>query len=136
MTTKALIHKMDEDLQLLKEINDSRVDVIRTNEIIQIEKELMDLKETLEIMEKIIVSDGHKLDKIEHNIINSTQCIKKTNRIIMEYDKPKLNLIKIIGGATLGGIVLGGIGSIFGTIPTIIGIGIGTCIGGITIKNT
>ena len=97
---------------------------------------MISLKETFNIINEFIILDQPKIDKIEENILTANDFINDGNVIIIdtkEKNKNNYKILKIIGGATIGGICLGGISSIFGIIPGIIGASLGSSTTGLAI---
>ena len=84
------------------------------------------------IINEHIVGDEEKLDEIEKNVIEIDNTISETIPIleevieIKEQIDDKYKIIKIVGGAIIGGGLCGGVGFIFGIIPGIVGIGLGS----------
>ena len=107
------------DEEIIKETND---------QLDKIKRELIELQELMVSVNELIVLDGEKLDQAEENIIVADELITDTIPILEEIKEINNNYdtIKTVGGALLGGVVLGGVGSIFGIIPGVVCVGIGT----------
>jgi len=107
-----------------------------TNMLLEyLEKDMVALSEITLIINENIMIDKEKLDKIEENVIEIDNTISETIPIlekvieIKEQIDDKYKIIKIVGGAIIGGGLCGGIGFVFGIIPGIVGIGLGTSSG-------
>lgn len=104
-----------------------------TNMLLEyLEKDMVALSEITLIINQNIVIDQEKLDKIEENVTEIDNTISETIPIledvieIKEQIDDKYKIIKIVGGAIIGGGLCGGIGFVFGIVPGIIGFGLGT----------
>ena len=119
---------MDVDQAIIKETN---------TKLLEIERDFNDLCDAVKIMNELIGLDQEKLDYAESNLVEVDNTILETLPILEEaYElknkmKNKYLTVKIISGATIGGIVIGSIGSVFGIIPGIIGLSVGTGSGGL-----
>jgi len=107
-----------------------------TNMLLEyLEKDMVALSEITLIINENIMIDKEKLDKIEENVIEIDNTISETIPIlekvieIKEQIDDKYKIIKIVGGAIIGGGLCGGIGFVFGIIPGIVGLGLGTSSG-------
>jgi hypothetical protein len=101
----------------------------------EIEQELSALHELFELLGIHVYKQKEDLEEIEQKVTNSdvnvqiaTNTLKEANIIRKKSNK---KIIKIIGGATVGGLLFGGVGAAFGIIPTLVGTGIGIGAGSI-----
>lgn len=101
------INKIKEDLLILKEIVDS------VNSMIDEQKE---------DIEQIV----HTVSKVEQNIESGNEELENA----LGYSaKSKKTVALTVGGAVVGSVLTGGVGSVFGVIPAVAGLGIGGSVG-------
>jgi len=109
----------------------------RNKQIKELESEIIELNETMQMVNALIVRDGEKLDIVEDNITKVSQDVEETIIILentaeqVDGVRNKYTTVKVVSGVVVGGVLLGGIGSIFGIIPAVIGAGIGSGGGGL-----
>lgn len=124
------IKQLQSDLNILKEIDfkyfkemDPDEEFLNeTNlEIENIENELLELSSIIEITGELVFIDQQQLDTVEKDItiLEQNLDLSKSNNHIDSKNK-------IIGGIILGGILFGGIGAVFGIIPGVIAMGLGS----------
>jgi rRNA maturation endonuclease Nob1 len=142
------INDLHKEVMMLKELNsimfketnpDEEIIKETNKQLKEIEQELAGLKELMESMNEMIVLDGEKLDQAEENVVNADQTIEETLPILETTIKEikeienKYTVLRVVGGAVVGGVLFGGVGSVFGIIPglvcTIVGTGGGTAAG-------
>ena len=131
------IAELKNDILLLKDMNQLEyfdVDLVNcTNKDLEkLYKDLEDLSSTINIFNTIVINSQENIDHIEsqtklikHNIEDNKIDLQEINQKIV------LDKIKLVGGAIITGVLFGGVGSIFGLIPALIGTGSGLCAGGI-----
>ena len=105
-------------------------------QIQQLEKDLTELRDSTNMLRRLILIDDDNLDEVEELIFDTDDEIDEVNtnlEIVSKLAKYN-NTIKIITGALLGGTVLGGVGAIFGIIPAVGGVGVGFGTGGLIAK--
>lgn len=123
-------NELNNDLNILKsmklEYPDNEI-IKETNlQLKEIEQGLMNIKELMKMTENIIVKDGENLNKIETNVESSDVLIEDLNEIIQISYNNNHTTYKVVGGVIIGGLVCGGIGSIFGIIPGLICASVGS----------
>ena len=102
----------------------------------ELQKDFVDLCDALKMLNGLALIDEEKLEEIEENVIQTDTIISDTLPILeqaIELKEDADNMyttFKVVGGVMIGGIVCGGIGAIFGIVPAIIGVGIGSGSGG------
>ena len=122
------------DLDLDLDNVEKRIIKERNNEIKNLEKDLIDLHDSMTILSTMLNEQGEELNIAEINVENTVITTNEAVIILENIPDKQTTLVKnlkIVGAATVGGVLLGGIGSIFGIIPALIGAGIGTSGGGI-----
>ena len=91
-------------------------------EIKEIEQDLLDIYESMRILNELTNWDTEKIETVELKVNDADLHIKNAldqlNDAIDEYNKAneKWTVIKTVGGATVGA-VIGGVGFVFGAIP-------------------
>lgn len=109
------------DDEIIKETN---------SQIEQLEKDLTELRDSTNMLRRLILIDDDNLDEVEELIFDTDDEIEQGNTNLDNISKLIMynNSIKIITGALLGGTVFGGIGAIFGVLPAVgcAGVGFGT----------
>ena len=138
------INELEKDLQILKSINLEEFKELNLDEnlidennknIKLIENDLQDLSESFKMLLELAHKDQDNLNNIEDNTEKVYEQVKDSDEILKYVQKNKIynikNKIKIIAGVTIGGLLFGGVGSIFGIIPAIVGTGVGTGTGGL-----
>lgn len=118
------------DNQLLfdNEINEIIIDE-RNKEIKKLEEEFTDLRDSMQLLSVLLVEQGENLDISENNLEKTAIELNEANIILEKIPDKKETLvknIKIVSSIIIGGLVLGGVGSVFGIIPGIIGLGLGS----------
>ena len=122
------------DLDLDLDNVEKRIIKERNNEIKNLEKDLIDLHDSMTILSTMLNEQGEELNIAEINVENTVITTNEAVIILENIPDKQTTLVKnlkIVGAATVGGVLLGGIGSIFGIIPALIGVGVGTSGGGI-----
>lgn len=144
MTTNFnILKEIDTDVDLLLTINiNQKMDIDQAiiqetnSKLIKLKQDIIDLRDTMTMMNEFISLDGEKMDIAEENLVFIDDTILETMPILEEIIELKEEVtnkylsIKMIGGATTGGILFGAVGSFFGIIPAIVGVGIGIGGGG------
>ena len=103
----------------------------------ELEQDFADLCDAMKIMNELVLLDEEKLEEIEQNVITTDSVILETIPILEQALELKEELdnkyvtLKVIGGVIVGGLLFGGVGSIFGIIPAVVGAGVGGGGGGI-----
>lgn len=101
----------------------------RNKEIKSLEEDLVALRDSMEILATMIDDQGEKLDIAEKNIEETVITTQEAVQIIEQISDKRdilIRNVKIVSGVIIGGALLGGIGSIFGIIPAIVGAGVGS----------
>lgn len=101
----------------------------RNEEIKNLERDLVDLRDSMEILSSMLGEQGEALDVAEAHVEETVITTNEAVQIIEQIPDKKQVLvrnIKIISGVIVGGALLGGVGSIFGIIPAVVGAGIGS----------
>lgn len=106
----------------------------RNEEMKKIEKDILELKNIYNEYGQILSLQTEDINKIENTFNNIKENINVDfSEIKEEIDNTHKKLIHVIGGAVVGGLIFGGIGSIFGPIAILIsgasGLGLGTISG-------
>ena len=117
----------------LKEIESDDKIIEETNkQISEIERDMSDLTDIMKCVQGTIVTDGQKIETIEKHIENADQTILETLPILNEVIttiadiNDKYTTLKVIGGAVIGGVLFGGVGSLFGIVPGLVFTGVGS----------
>lgn len=133
---KELLQLKELNMSTFKELNpDTELFNETTKQLQEIERELKDINELMVSFSGLLVKQGEELNNTEDHVVNTNQTIAATLPILEETIEEikeinnKYITLKIVGGAVLGGILFGGVGSIFGIIPGIVCTGVGTTSG-------
>lgn len=102
--------------------------------LFELQQDIIAINEVTLIINEHLVIDGEKLDKIEHNIMETNNTISEIIPLLEDINKSNdtFNTLTIIGGSIVGGALCGGIGAIFGVVHAVVGIGVGLS-GGATV---
>ncbi|AYV77044.1 MAG: hypothetical protein Barrevirus9_13 [Barrevirus sp.] len=135
---------MQTDIQLFDqlvevvEVEDDEINQIimkeRNDDIKDLEKDLIDLHDSLQMLSLMVHDQGSNLNISANNVEKTVTVTNETVTILEQIPDKKeviIKNVKIASGIIIGGTVLGGIGSIFGIIPALIGASIGGSTGGI-----
>ena len=102
---------------------------------IKMYQELADLKDCMNTFSQIVLRDGETLNKIEDKVQKINDEIQTTvielKNVEQNINSDFISKLKIIGGVAAGGLLFGGIGGIFGLVPALIGLGVGSGTGGL-----
>lgn len=108
--------------------------IIETNKQIQaIEKDLIELRDSATMLRSLVLLDDDNLDEVEELVFDIDEDLDETianldnSSRIITYNKT----LKIVTGAVVGGTLFGGVGAVFGLIPSLGGAGFGIGAGGI-----
>lgn len=138
------LQQLRKDMLLLKDINsvsfkelNSDTEVIKeTNKQLQeIENDLLGIDRIMKDFHVLFVDDAEKLLQIEDKVTEVTKTVEETLPIIdsiieeIKISSDNKIALKLVSGAVIGGLLLGGVGSIFGIIPAIICTGVGSSSG-------
>lgn len=119
---------LDNQLLFDNEINEIIIDE-RNKEIKKLEEEFTNLRDSMQLLSVLLVEQGENLDISENNLEKTAIELNEANIILEKIPDKKETLvknIKIVSSIIVGGLVLGGVGSVFGIIPGIIGLGLGS----------
>lgn len=131
--------KVDNDLQLLKQLNLTEVDMddVLINEanqdIKQIEQDLLDLMDSMKILDELVQKDGVKLVIAEQNVYQAdNDILKGDNELeIVTHEYTKGMILKTTIGVLAGAAIVGTpCGIAFGISAALIAGGTGGVIGG------
>lgn len=136
------VESLKSDLHILKEINIQNFKELDTDyellletnlEIENIEKELLALNSVNEIVGELVFMDQEKINLVDTQITLAQQNLETTIPILSEVSNSNSGItkLKIMGGVILGGTLLGGVGALFGIVPCIVAVGIGSGTGGL-----
>ena len=107
----------------------------RLEEINKIEQDLIDINEIMHSLNEFVLEQGIILDDVEENIdqtdIHVNTGVTELEIADKHHTNTKRKNIVVIGGATVGGALAGGVGSIFGIIPGLVGGSVGSGTGAV-----
>ncbi len=96
----------------------------------QMEQDLLDLNDIINSFKELVFEQSEMLDEVDSSINATVDNVDEgleDLKIADEYQsKAMKRTVTVLGGASVGGALLGGVGSLLGTIPGLIGGGVGT----------
>lgn len=101
----------------------------RNKEILRLEQDFTDLRDSMDILSVLVLDQGENLDVSETNLEETKIHLNEANQVLEKIpDKKELLIrnVKIASGIVIGGLLLGGVGSVFGIIPGLVGAAIGS----------
>lgn len=122
------------DNQLFDDKTTDQIIEERNKEIKSLEQDIIALNDSMIILATLLNEQGDELKIAEMNVEQSEITMIETVAILENIPDKKdtvINTVKVISGIVIGGTIVGSIGSIFGILPAIIGVGLGSGTGGI-----
>lgn len=124
-------------MEHLEEMDDSDIEtsILQEKEELlnQIQNDLIILQEIVDSVNELVYDQKDNVDQITLTVDRVEENIELGNEQLEQalgYNvQHKKTVTLTIGGAVIGGLLTGGIGSVFGLVPAIIGLGLGSGLG-------
>jgi hypothetical protein len=108
---------------VINEVDKAIID--ETNKLLEeLEKDMIILRDITLIINEKAVEHGEVLNKVEKNVVEADNNISEAVPILEDTVHDKYEIIKMVGGGIIGGLVGAG-GFALGIIPGFIGVGLG-----------